>query len=221
MLFDFETLTKKERYKLLCAVVAPRPIALITSVSPDGIGNAAPMSFFNVFGDEPPIIIVGIQNRLTGGPKDTLHNAQTMGEFVVNMVNRDIGEGMITTAVEFPPEDDEVEKAGFSYVPSIKVRPSRIAQSPASMECKVERIIDYDNRSILFGEVVHMTIADECIDPTTLYIDNTTYQPLGRLHGDYYVTTENQFQLPRPTYEEWLIKNDPEQLTSKGKGTTE
>ena len=87
MQFDFEELSKRDKYKLLCAVVAPRPIALITSISPDGIGNAAPMSFFNVFGDEPPILIVGIQNRITGGAKDTLHNARTTGEFVVNMVN--------------------------------------------------------------------------------------------------------------------------------------
>lgn len=210
MQFDFEELSKKDRYKLLCAVVAPRPIALITSISPSGIGNAAPMSFFNVFGDEPPIIIVGVQNRLTGGPKDTAENARSTGEFVVNMVNREIGEAMITTAVEFPPEVDEVEKAGFTYEPSVKVRPSRIKQSPASMECRLERIVDYSNRSILFGEVVHMNIDDECIDPVNLHIDNQKYQPLGRLHGDYYVSTETQFQLHRPTYQEWLDENEPE-----------
>ena len=119
---------------------------------------------------------------------------------------------MITTAVEFPPEDDEVIKAGFDYEPSIKVRPSRIRQSPASMECRVERIIDYSNRSILFGEVVHMNIDDSCIDPATMYINNATYQPLGRLHGDYYISSENQFQLHRPTYQE------PGKLTAKNQG---
>jgi len=83
MEFDFEGLAREVRYKLLCAYVAPRPIALVTTLSPEGVGNAAPMSFFNVISDEPPIVIISIRARPDGSPKDTTRNIKETGEFVV------------------------------------------------------------------------------------------------------------------------------------------
>ena len=209
MEFDFETLGKKDRYKLLCAIVAPRPIALVTSISENGDRNVAPMSFFNVFGDAPPIVILGIQSRPNGSPKDTVENIRATGEFVVNSVDSAVAEAMVATSIEFPPDVDEAEMVGFGYEPSIKVRPGRIREAPAAMECRVERIVDYHNRAIVFGEVVQMHVRDNCIDPANLHIDNKTYQPLARLHGDFYVASDQQFELPKPTYEQWMAQHEP------------
>ncbi len=204
MEFDFEALAGEVRYKLLCAFVAPRPIALVTTVSSEGIGNAAPMSFFNVFGDEPPLVIIGIRARPDGSPKDTTRNIKETGEFVVHMVDRSIADAMITCGIAFPPGEDEISFTNLGVCPSHKVKPKRILRAPAALECRLSNTVEYVNRSIIFGQVVHMWVKDECIDPKTLYVKNDAYRPLARLHGDFYITAENLFEMPLPTYEEWL-----------------
>ncbi len=204
MEFDFEALPRETRYKLLCAFVAPRPIALVTTVSTEGIGNAAPMSFFNVFGDEPPLVIIGIRARPDGSPKDTTKNIKETGEFVVHMVDRSIADAMITCGIAFPAGEDEIQYTDLLVGPSQKVKPKRILGAPAAMECRLTQTVEYVNRSIIFGEVVHMRVKDDCIDPKTLYVNDDAYRPLARLHGDYYITAENIFEMPLPTYEEWL-----------------
>ena len=207
MEFDFEILAREIRYKLLCAFVAPRPIALVTTLSSKGIGNAAPMSFFNVFGDEPPLLILGIRGRPDGTPKDTTKNIKETGEFVVHMVDRSMADAMITCGIAFPPGEDEITFTNLSVGPSQKIKPKRILGAPAAMECRFAQSVEYENRSIIFGQVVHMWVKDECIDPKTLYVNNDAYRPLARLHGDFYITAENLFELPLPTYEEWLKQN--------------
>jgi flavin reductase (DIM6/NTAB) family NADH-FMN oxidoreductase RutF len=204
MEFDFEALAREVRYKLLCAFVAPRPIALVTTVSSEGVGNAAPMSFFNVFGDDPPIVIISIRARPDGSPKDTAKNIKDTGEFVVHLVDRSMADAMITCGIAFPPGEDEVKHTNLIVCPSRKVKPNRILGAPAALECRLATTVEYENRSIIFGNVVHMWVKDECIDAKTLYVKSDAFKPLGRLHGDYYITAENLFELPLPTYEEWL-----------------
>jgi flavin reductase (DIM6/NTAB) family NADH-FMN oxidoreductase RutF len=204
MEFDFEALPKDVRYKLLCAFVAPRPIALVTTLSPDGIGNAAPFSFFNVFGDDPPIIIRGIQARPDGTPKDTTINIKATGEFVAHLVDQAMARQMLECAIEFPPGADELALTGLRVTASQKVRPGRIREAPAALECRLETTIEYDRRSIVLGRVVNMWVRDDCIDPKTLYVNSDAYRPLARLHKDYYIVAEDLFELPRPTMEEFL-----------------
>jgi len=211
MEFDFGILDRQLRYKLLCAYVAPRPIALVTTVSPQGIGNAAPMSFFNVISDEPPLVILSIRARADGQPKDTTRNIKETGEFVVHMVDRSMADAMITCGIAFPPGEDELKHTNLAVCPSRKVKPVRIQGAPAAMECRLSTTLEYENRSVILGQVVHMWVKDDCLDKDTLYVNSNGYRPLARLHGDYYIVAENLFELGQPTYEEWLEQK-------KGKG---
>ncbi|MDH3668753.1 MAG: flavin reductase family protein, partial [Paracoccaceae bacterium] len=126
MQFDFRELPAKDRYRLLCSFVAPRPIALVTTVSDRGQMNAAPMSFFNVFAHEPPIVILGLNTRPDGSLKDTTLNIGETGEFVVNLCDLPMAQQMVDCGIGFPRGVDEVDKAGLSLIPSLQVRPGRV-----------------------------------------------------------------------------------------------
>ena len=125
--FDFAELSATDRYKLLGGLIVPRPIALVTSHSPDGRVNAAPFSFFNVFAEEPPLVVLGLGISPLGGAKDTTLNIRDTGEFVVNLVDEPIAEAMNLCAIDFPPEISEIEVAGLDLAPSEAVAPPRIA----------------------------------------------------------------------------------------------
>lgn len=201
--YDFAALGPAERYKLLVSFVGPRPIALVTSISPEGVGNAAPISFFNVFAQTPPLLILGLQDRPDGTRKDTTRNILETREFVVNLVDEAIARQMVVCAVEFPPDVDEVRTAGLSLRASAAVRPGWITQAPVALECRLERTVAYPGRWIVFGEVVHMHVRDSCIDPATLRVRPENYQPVARMHGDNYVVAKDWQVLRKMTYEEW------------------
>jgi flavin reductase (DIM6/NTAB) family NADH-FMN oxidoreductase RutF len=193
--FDFTVLPEDDRYRLLTNFVGPRPIALVSTIDDQGRNNAAPMSFFNVFSHEPPILILGIQPREDGAPKDTVANLRRSGEFVVHMVDMAIARAMLVTGRDVPPGVDEIALAGLTAVPSIQVSAPRIAESACAMECRVEQIIDYPRRAIILGRVVQMFVRDECLDAAGRYVDPATYQPIARLHMDNYVKSDRQIVL--------------------------
>ena len=201
--FDFTRISAAERYKLLVSFVGPRPIALVTSQSSDGIGNAAPVSFFNVFAQTPPLLLLGLQHRPGDERKDTTRNILETREFVVNLVDAAIARRMVDCAVEFPSEIDETQIVGFTTQPSAMIRPGWIAEAPVAFECRLERTVDYPGRCIVFGEVVHMHVRDDCIDPATLRVRPDQYRPVARMHGDWYVTAEDWYELRKQSYEEW------------------
>jgi flavin reductase (DIM6/NTAB) family NADH-FMN oxidoreductase RutF len=198
MEYDFTTLSAKERYRLLCSFVVPRPIALVTTLSLEGIGNAAPMSFFNVFSQSPPLLILGIQERPNGTLKDTLTNIRQTKEFVVNMCDMSISQQMVDCGINFDQEVDEAEVNGLLLEPSLQVRPGRVVQSPCSMECRLTESLEYPGRSIIIGEVVQMNVRDDCLDEYTHYVRPDIYQPIARLHADNYLVSDQQFEL-KPT----------------------
>jgi flavin reductase (DIM6/NTAB) family NADH-FMN oxidoreductase RutF len=198
MEFDFTQLAAQDRYRLLVSFVAPRPIALITTIDANGCNNAAPMSFFNVFSQEPPLVIIGMQTRPDGSVKDTVANVRRSREFVVHMVDMGIAEQMIVTGINFPSETDEIDFAGLTALPSVKIAPARIAESPCAMECVVEQLLDYDRRCIVIGRVVHMHVRDECLDANGRYVLPDKYQPIARLHADNYIVADRQFELKKP-----------------------
>ena len=136
MIFDMETLEAQNRYKILTATVTPRPIAWVTTISASGVINAAPFSFFNVMGHEPPTVAIGL---LAGSErfKDTAANILDTSEFVVNLVAESNAEAMNITCIDAPPEIDELTLAGLTPAASQAVRPPRIAESPVSFECRV------------------------------------------------------------------------------------
>lgn len=197
MEFDFKALPAADRYRLLTSFVVPRPIALVTTRARSGHDNAAPMSFFNVFAQEPPILILGIQGRPGGVEKDTTANLRRTGEFVVNMVDASLAERMIICGTALAPEVDELKLAGLTAVPALQVNAARVAESPCAMECRVEQIIDYPGRAIVLGRVVQMHVRDDCLDAAGRYVVPEVYQPLARLHADNYIIPDRQFQLKK------------------------
>lgn len=193
--FDFTRLPEADRYRLLTNFVGPRPIALVSTIDEQGRHNAAPMSFFNVFSHEPPILILGIQPREDGSPKDTVANLRRLGEFVVHMVDMEIARAMLVTGRDLPTGEDEIALAGLTVVPSRQVAAPRIAEAPCAMECRTEQIIDYPRRAIILGRVVEMFVRDSCLDARGRYVNPATYQPIARLHADNYVTSDRQIRL--------------------------
>jgi len=208
MEFDLARLSSRDRYKLLGGLVIPRPIALVTSRSPQGHDNAAPFSFFNVMAEEPPIVVLGIGVAASGGAKDTTNNIREVGEFVVNLVDEPLAEAMNLCAVDFPPEVSEIEVAGLDLLPAERVRAARIAQSPVHLECR--RLMTLQpgrERYIILGEVLWLHVQDGIVDPATLRVA-PDFAPIGRLFGGGYVRTHDRFELPRLTFEEWQARQE-------------
>lgn len=198
MQVDFTQTAPADRYRLLTNFIGPRPIALVTTQAEAGHGNAAPMSFFNVFSHAPPLVIIGFSARPDGSEKDTLVNLRSRGEFCVNMVDRDLAEAMIVCGVNFARDVDEAEFAGLATSPCRQIDARYVTRTPCAMECRVERIIDFPGRAIVFGEVVEMTVRDDCLDAQGRYVNPEVYQPLARLHADNYIVADHQFELKKP-----------------------
>ena len=206
MLFDMETLSAINTYKLLVSTVVPRPIAWVVTQDANGVRNAAPYSFFNAISGNPPIVTFGIGGRHPGDAKDTGNNIRSTGQFVVNLVNQASAEAMNVTAIDFPPEVDEFAEAGLTFLPSVKVAPPRIAESPVAFECERLIIVDVGiDRSVVLGRIVAMHIADDCIlDAEKCYVDTPKLDLIGRMHGaGWYARTTDRFEMPRIPLEGW------------------
>jgi flavin reductase (DIM6/NTAB) family NADH-FMN oxidoreductase RutF len=208
MLFDFKDIPGKERYKLLVSTVTPRPIAWVVSQDTKGVLNAAPFSFFNVLSGDPAVVAIGIGNRKPGQAKDSRANIRESGEFVVNLVSEANAEAMNITGIEFDPDVDELEQAGLTTLPSVRVKPPRIAESPVALECELMQIVDLGESGIVLGRVLAMHVHDEMVlDATNHYIDTPKLKLLGRMHGrGWYARTSDLFDMPRIPVGEWKMK---------------
>jgi flavin reductase (DIM6/NTAB) family NADH-FMN oxidoreductase RutF len=181
-------------YKLISSLVVPRPIALISSVSPNGVVNAAPYSFFNLMGDDPPILIVSIEHRLDGTMKDSSRNMTETGEFVVNLVDEALADRMHACSTAYPPEVSEPEVLGLALAPSATVKPPRLADAPASLECTLHQTISIgERRLLLIGKIQWLHVRDGILDPQTFRVNMSNYFPVGRLFADRYIRTRDQF----------------------------
>ena len=141
MIIDPETLDRRARNVLINGLIAPRPIAWVSSMSLNGVANLAPFSFFGAFSFDPPVIGLGPGSR-QGANKDTLRNIKASGEFVVNLVDRTLAETANACSGEFGPEVDEWEVARVGAAPSVRVAPPRVAQAPAALECRVMQVLE-------------------------------------------------------------------------------
>jgi flavin reductase (DIM6/NTAB) family NADH-FMN oxidoreductase RutF len=204
--FDISEMNAPLRYNLLISLVTPRPIAFISTLSDKGIPNAAPFSFFNLMGNDPPIVAIGIGKDETrkNDLKDSGYNIQKTKEFVINIVNESILEQVNITSVDFPPEVDESEIAGLTKLPSIKVKPPRIAESPANLECRLAGTIEIGNTRIILGEIIYLHIKKEFLDHENQTIHTDLISPVGRMHKNgVYSRTTDLFNLPRLSLKEW------------------
>lgn len=209
MMFDMQALGPQDTYKLLVATVVPRPIAWVTTLDANGVLNAAPYSFFNAMSGSPPVVCFGIGGRRPADAKDTGNNIRATGQFVVNLVSYDTAEAMNVCAIDFPPEVDELHQAGLTTMPSTRVRPPRIAESPVSMECERLVLVDVGiDRTVVMGTVVALHVRDDCVlDAAKCYIDTPKLDLVGRMHGrGWYARTTDRFEMPRIDVASWKMR---------------
>lgn len=204
MQFDFEAMKPGERYKLLLATVLPRPIAWITTRDSNGAVNAAPFSFFNVFGSDPATVGVGIGSKGPGEPKDTRANIRANEQFVVNLVPYSLAQEMRITSIAFPKGVEEAAEANLKLVPSQKVKVPRIEASPVSMECTFMQEVALGNFSLVLGRILMIHVQDHAvIDAARQYVDAEKLDLIGRMEGGWYNRTNERFEMPNIPLEEW------------------
>jgi flavin reductase (DIM6/NTAB) family NADH-FMN oxidoreductase RutF len=199
MELDLEGKHADRAYATLSALVTPRPIAWVTTLDTDGVVNAAPFSFFNALGANPPIIGFCPGNRDDGTPKDTAINIRASHEFVVNLVDESVAQAMNLTAATLPYGVSELTAAGLTTAASSLVKPPRIAEAPASLECVEWGIIEIGGNRLIIGLVKRVHIRDELFDPETLRVRTERYEVVGRMASpDWYCHTKDRFEMKRP-----------------------
>ena len=192
--FDLSAVDTGLCYKLISSLVVPRPIALISSISPAGLVNAAPYSFFNLMGDDPPILIVSIEHRADGTMKDSSRNILDTGEFVVNLVDEALADRMHACSTAYRPEVSEPQELGLALAPSASVKPPRLADAPVALECTLhQKIAIGERRLLLIGQIRWLQVRDGILDPQTLRVNMSNYFPVGRMFADRYIRTRDQF----------------------------
>lgn len=201
MLIDVANTNYLDVYHLLVGIVTPRPIAWVTTIDAEGRVNLAPFSFFNAFGANPPVVVFSPTLRRDGSKKDTLRNVEATGEFVLNAATESLAEKMNMSSKELPYGHSEVELAGLTLIPSVKVKPPRIAETPVTMECKVLQIVSTGKEPIagnlVIGEILVMHIADDVLNDKGR-VDPHKLRTIARLGGDYYCRTTDLFEMKRP-----------------------
>ncbi len=185
------------------ALVAPRPIAWVSSRSASGVVNLAPYSFFNAMSDSPPIIVFAPNNpRLGGGRKDTLTNIEETNDFVVNFCNWDLRDAMNLSSAHVDPEVNEIELAGLTAVDSEIVKAPRVKEAPVALECEFLFRIRLPSDSpkaennACFGKVVGIHIADDIV--VDGMVDMSRYRPVARCGYMNYTLVESVFSMDRP-----------------------
>lgn len=200
MKIDMATASRRQRYKILTSTVTPRPIAWVTTLSPSGTPNAAPFSFFNVMGDDPPVIALGFMPRRDQTLKDTAANIVGTGEFVVNLVSETQIAAMNETSREAGPGENELAMADVKTSPSARIAVPRITHAPVSFEClKMQDVWTSPHQVMIIGQVVFAHVADDVIlDAEDLTIDTPALNLVARMHGsDWYARQTDLFQLTR------------------------
>ena len=178
-------------YRLLTALVVPRPIAWVSSVSADGVGNLAPHSFFTVASAKPPIV-----QFTSVGAKDTLHNVLATREFTISLASEPLLDDVNGSSATYDAGVNEATALGIAMLPSAVVGPPRVAGSPASLECRLHDTLPVGDSTLVFGEVVAVTV-----DPEVLVDGHPSFErlaPLARLGGDEWGLPGAVVSVPRP-----------------------
>ncbi len=199
MEIDFEKESAAKAYGLLASLVTPRPIALVTTLSTDGRVNAAPFSFFNLMGANPLICAFAPGDRDDGTPKDTARNIRATHEFVVNLVDESIARAMNECSATLPFGENELARAGLTAAPSSLVKPPRIAEAPASMECFEWGTLQIGGNRMVIGLIKRLHIRDELYDADKQRIDTAKLFTIGRMASPHwYCRTGDRFEMKRP-----------------------
>lgn len=193
------------RYKLLIGCIVPRPIAFVSTVSPDGKPNLAPFSFFNGAGSNPMTVLFCPGNKPDGTEKDSLRNAKPVdeggvGEFIVNAATEEYIRQVAAAAEPLPHGESEFTLTGLTMMPAALVRPPRVAESPFAFECRTRQVVRLNpgapgGGNIVIGEVVHVFIRDDLVNDR-MHVDPAKLAAIGRMGGLGYSHTRDRFELP-------------------------
>jgi flavin reductase (DIM6/NTAB) family NADH-FMN oxidoreductase RutF len=189
-----------DRYGLLISVISPRPIAWVSTISPDGIPNLAPFSFFTGICAEPlTVCFAPVRNRL-GKKKDTLVNVELTKQFTINIATEADAEKMNQTSADYPYGVNEFEKVGLTPVASKLVKPPRVKESPVALECELLQVVTISEGplggNLVIGKVVHVHVDDAIWKDNR--ISHKDLRPIGRMEGTWYARTTDAFEMPRP-----------------------
>jgi flavin reductase (DIM6/NTAB) family NADH-FMN oxidoreductase RutF len=200
--FDPGEMAPADVHRLLLHCVAPRPIALTSTLSAAGAPNLAPFSYFMAGGANPPSVIISPLTDRWGQPKDTLRNIRETGEYVINVVTYGMRDRVNTASAEYPYGVSEWEKAGLAPAPSVRVRPPRVAESPLAIECRLFEVVPHGSGALaanyVIGEVVYFHVHPELLVDGRLDARRVDY--VARMGADWYARAneESMFELSRP-----------------------
>ena len=195
MNIDPAVVSHAELHRFMIGVVVPRPIAWVSSIGADGRHNLAPFSFFNAIASKPPLLMVSINQR-ADGPKDTLRHIRDTKDFVINIVDEPLMERMVETSGEWAPEIDEFALTHLTPAPSERVKSPRVAEAPVSMECVLERILNFETTSLVIGRMVWACFRDDLL--TESRIDPLKLRAVARLGGLGYTVVHEVIEMQRP-----------------------
>jgi flavin reductase (DIM6/NTAB) family NADH-FMN oxidoreductase RutF len=195
----------RQIYKLMTGIIVPRPVALVSTISREGVANLAPFSFYSGVGSNPPTVLFcpALREGASAGGgerKDTLRNIEETGQFVINVVSEEMAAAANTASIDVPYEVDEFPLSGLTAASSEVVRPPRVAESPAQMECKLLQVI-YTGHApasgvIVLGEIVRFHLRKELVE--NFRVDPARLDAVGRMAGNTWVRTRDRIELIRP-----------------------
>lgn len=204
MKIDPNEIKNPELLKILQGAIAPRPIAFASTIDKEGNVNLSPFSFYNVFGVNPTTLIFSPARRgRDNTTKHTFENVKEVAEVVINAVSYSMVQQVSLSSTEYPKGINEFEKAGFTPVDSVKVKPPRVKESPVSFECKVREVIETSGEpgsgNLIVCEILFIHVDEKILDKEG-NIDPNKIDLVGRLGGDYYTRTNDysNFTVPKP-----------------------
>lgn len=201
MLLDFAALKPRDAYAWMISTILPRPIAWVSTISPDGKTNLAPFSFFQGITANPPTLMFCPVNSRDGVKKDTVRNIEAVPEFVVNLVPFALAEQMNASSATLPYGESEFEAFGIAATPSERVRPPRVAAAPVAFECTLDRFVHLGEgplaANVVFGRIVVAHVSEAVLGADGRP-DSAKLDLIGRLGGEGYTRTRERFELERP-----------------------
>ena len=200
MKIDMANISYRDSHEVLASVIAPRPIAFVSTVSDNGVFNLAPFSFFAPLCTKPALLGFNVSSKRDGQKKDTIRNIESTREFVINVVDEPLAESMNQTSANFPSNVSEFTEVGLTPVKADLVKAPLVAESPINMECRLVQILEFGEAprtaGFIIGEVLQVHVKDE------LYVDgeiqSSKIKPIARLGGELFCRTGDMFAMERP-----------------------
>ncbi|MEP4079055.1 flavin reductase family protein [Haloferula sp.] len=198
-LFNLDDEHKDKAYQILASLVAPRPIAWTTTIGDEGTVNAAPFSFFNLFGTRPPVVVIAPGDKEPGIPKDTARNIRENGEFVIHLLDEPLMEAMNATSATKGYGDSELEGLGLTMAACDHLRVPRIEEAPVALECREHSTLRIGKNRLVVGQVHRVWARNDLFDPESLRFRQENYAPIARMGSpDWYARTSDLIALGRP-----------------------